>query len=186
MRYSKLYLICLRTLIGEVYHSIRPVKFFLFLCALFLTSCLSPYMVDLNEDLPKGYFYSGNKLPYIDDGNFFKKNDIWPIVVKYKYNDHYIVAKQKPRFEAYLNELSQEMESSDPKNKATNDKSNSNFYRAKADSILKNDPKYRYLVKDIHFYWIIDLDTESLYGPFEKYQFELQFKKLGLPRKLKL
>jgi len=150
------------------------------------TSCWSPYIVDLDEKLPKGYFYRGNKSPYISCGNFYDNKDIYPIVMKYKYDERFIIVKQKPKLFYYQSRISERIRRLDSIQNYDNIYSAYAIYDKKADSILKYDPQYRNLFNGEYYYWIIDVNLNLHIGPMSKQNYELKFKEMKIPEKLKV
>lgn len=156
------------------------------LCSLLIlsTSCWSPYIVDLDEKLPKGYFYRGNKTPYIS--NFNGNKEIYPIVIKYKYDERFIIVKQKPELFDYQSRISQRIGNLDPIENYDNKYTAYTVYDKKADSILKYDPQYRNLFNGEYYYWIIDVYFNLHIGPLSKQDYEIKFNELKIPKKLKV
>jgi hypothetical protein len=80
-------------------------------------------------------------------------------IIKYKFNNRYIIVKEKPR-----------------------EKINNKF---KLDTINFSDIYDIEFNKIKYFnFWIIDKHSDNMYGPYEKYDFRLKFKELNLPDSL--
>jgi hypothetical protein len=113
------------------------------------------------------------------------KNNIYPNVISYDYNDNFIIAIQTPNLEQYkffiaeylLDDTNTDINTS-PNNQAKRDKF--------ADSILKYDPYYLKIFSHDTNYWIISHKNKQLYGPFTKEEFLQKRKELKVPENLVL
>lgn len=104
---------------------------------------------------------------YIDNGDNGYKQLVGPRlntiilgpILEYNYNKKYIIAKEKPRFKI------------------------DSIYHL---NIMERYPDYKKAFDKIKYYdyWIIDMINDSIYGPFQKKDFYINIKELGVPDSL--
>ena len=110
-------------------------KYILVLFLLFFTGC------DDLENLPYGYQYVSENMTNTVISNGYGKTAISCMVLDYKYNDQYLIAKQA--YYPYGNDLNQ------------------CFSTTITENIYKQE-------KGKIYYWLIDMKNDILFGPYSK------------------
>jgi hypothetical protein len=151
---------------------------------LFVLGC--QHNSDYFEHLTSSYYYysEGAYSKSILNNSNRSTNNIYGTIVEYKYNSNYITAKQMPRKEEYksyiVHSLILEYESRSRHFSATS--------RAEveqcADSIIDSTESYQNIFIRTINYWIIGIEMDTLYGPYDLKEFETVCRNLGVPRRL--
>jgi len=141
---------------------------------------------DYEKELSGNFFYrdEGSKVKEIISHLSNGKN-IYSTIVSYDFNKDYIIAVQKPNYEAYKISLAFELRN-DLKRYPANSSEEIMQSERVADSLLKHDPFYvKVFSRDIN-YWIISNKIKQVYGPLSKEEYLKKRTELRVPRKLKL
>lgn len=95
---------------------------------------------------------------------------IYGKVIDYKFNDQFIVAIQRPDFNAHKSKIAFELRN-DIRNYPDNSVEDIQVTEVRADSILTHNPYYKKVFSRDTNYWIIMVKSDSLVGPlsFEDY-----------------
>ena len=147
-----------------------------------MTSLLVSCGPGLNDDvvsLGGGYFYRreglDDKYIYYHQSN--ERKDIYPKVVSYAYDSTFILVAQTPMKGYGRSSLASLL-----------NRGQANFDELlnKADSLIANDPYYVEIYSSSINYWIVDKETDKLYGPYSLEKYQAKRNELNIPDDLKL
>jgi hypothetical protein len=154
----------------------------LILCVSF-TAC---NMSDSREELSGDYFYRNEGRDVKDIlSHAPNRENIYSNVIGYNYNSDFIVAMQQPNFEQYKSMVGFELRD-DLKKYPTNSAKDIIESERQADSLLKNDPKYKLIFAHKINYWIIVHKQNKLMGPFIKEDYIQKRKELKVPKNIEV
>lgn len=137
---------------------------------------------DYTENLGSGYFFDGegrgaNKITFSkneqEDSNRMHSIDsisIYPDVIKYSYNEEYILIQQTPDKNGVMAELFE----------------HTTFQKEKLDSFIQNDAYFKAIFSNDTNYWIIEKKNHSINGPYDKKLFMQKKIDLNIPDELVL
>lgn len=156
-------------------------RFIFFSILLTFSKCGSP---DYYEELSGNYFFRGGDGDGIVSHQPNRKN-IYGKVVRYKFNNDFIVALQTPDYKDYQSMVSFEL-GGDVKKYSENSDEDMNLTDKIADSILHNDPYYKKVFSSKENYWIISHKNECIYGPLTRSEYKEKRAELKVPNSLQL
>lgn len=154
----------------------------------FLITCHASCIVnsDSSRELSGGYFFR-------DEGEHNKdilchlpgRPEIYAEVIGYGFDSEFIVAAQKPNYDAYktmIGFILREDTTKYPGNTADQVIESENV----ADSILKNNRYYQLIFDNKINYWIITHKDKKMFGPFTIREYKARRKELNIPEKLNI
>ncbi len=153
------------------------------ICLLF-GSCI--FNSDEVTELSGDYFYR-------DEGQHDKsilshlpdKQEIYGEVIGYNYNSDFIIAAQKPNYEVFKSMIAFNLRS-DLKRFPKNDSREISLSERMADSIIRNEPIYKNILRNEINYWIIAHRSGNLFGPLSKNEYDKRRTILNIPEQLKI
>jgi len=143
-------------------------------------------MSDEDEQLSGGYLYR-NEGP--DTKELLSNRDgmasIHGRVVRYRYNDNFIVAVQHPVYAEYHAGVGFELRG-DLRKYPTNSAAEIAASERAADSLLTHDQQYQAIFAHKTNYWLIVHQPAKVYGPLTYSQYVQQVRALRVPEELAL
>jgi hypothetical protein len=149
------------------------------------TICINCGPVDDYENLGHGCLYYGGDGDGIRVPSQYGRS-IFGKVLEYRFDNDYILVKQKPDKQDYIMQISTEIRAAQ-RNMSTKEERRQLFiFDQKADSIIKNDPYFVKVFSSRINYWIINHHSKSITGPMSKQEFTKKFRALRIDDTLML